>query len=133
MGQCGCGDLHIIAAFPVPGTDGILAVDEYHGCQGCDTPAGFRLFFFDREGWEEYSWCFSGTLGEPLEPDAFGGRDGFGERFPFVGRHELMKAARQGEELRDVDPAEYASVADLVDQWGLTLLQEALRQREERR
>jgi len=133
MGQCGCGDINLIAARPVPGTDGVLAVDEYRGCRECETPIGLMLFFFNPEGQERWVEGWSGMrLGAPLEPSENGEDGGYGWVFPFIGQSELVKAAREHEGLKDVHPSNYETLAELLSDWGLTLLQEAMARRPKR-
>jgi len=131
MGQCGCGDLVIDSARPIAGTDIVLAVDEYQGCNYCHTGLMPTLHFFDPKGWKE--WGEGAELGEPITPDEFGGDRGYGWRIPLIGKAELVKAARvlvaeEGEPFGQGEDG-YATLADWLEDYGLRLLQEAMRQR----
>lgn len=139
MGQCGCGDMHLIAAHRVAGTENVLAVDEYWGCRECGTPIAITLRYFDAPGWLDWGRWYhppgrdAHATPEPeMAADEYGGEEGFGWAFPLIGKAELVQAAREGEELKRVRLEDYATLADLLSDWGLELLQEALRQRSER-
>lgn len=135
MCECNCGELNLVAAHPIEGTDAVLGLHLYPGCSGCGTPIGVTAHLFDPEGWRDWGTeGFSGIkLGEPIKPDAYGGCDGYGLRLPLIGKAELVKAARTDEELKEIDLSDYDSLGDLLEQWGLVLLQEALRHREKGR
>lgn len=151
MGQCPCGELFLIRAFRLPGSDLVLAVDEHHGCRHCGNPPGFTLHAFTPQDWETWGKVGSGSGSKqaegtgtvpvptascccrlPLEIERLDGADneGFGWWLPFVGPQDLARGAAADEHLRDVALDEYATLADLLEGHGLRILQAALRHRE---
>jgi hypothetical protein len=65
MGQCGCGDMNVIKAYRI--RDAVILVDEYHGCDDCDTPLGISLYIFTPE--EAEKWLWEGQKIEPFNVD----------------------------------------------------------------
>lgn len=132
MGQCGCGDMNLTAAYPVAGTDAVLGIDEYWGCRECGTPLGIVVLLFDPKGREEWVEVSGLKLGPAFEAGEYGGGPAgelFGLTLPFVGQDDLVAAVREGEELKNVRLEDYETLADLLSDWGLELLQEAFAHR----
>lgn len=115
MGQCGCGDMNVIAAYKIG--DKVLIVDEYHGCSDCGTPTGIFLHLFTPE---EAAFWLDGRQPEDFNPDE--------ERvLPFIGRDELVEAAKEIEQPDDI--TEYGEMADWIHDKAIELLQTAMRKR----
>ncbi len=129
MGQCGCGDLHVTQAIPIG--DDVLAVDEYYGCEECHPALAVRLYLFTRESWDgDWGRWFRGdVMQEPLVANDVGGDGGHGRWVELIGGDDLVRAVEEDEELRDVQLDDYADLADLLRDHGLTLLKAAMRAR----
>jgi hypothetical protein len=125
MGQCGCGDLNAVAAYDLS-DDKVIVVDEYHGCHDCGTPLGFTLHLFSKE--EAEKWLLSDQKPTPLRIDE-PREEGLSQRsFPFVGRNELVEAAKEIEEENPI--SEYNNLSDWMYDNGLRLLRAAMEKRE---
>lgn len=126
MGQCGCGDMNLVEAIAIEGTEATLGIDQYHGCQYCNNPLGYTLMVFDPAGVERWVRGYGGKpTSESITPDEDGGNHGHGIWLPFIGREDLMDAAREDDELGLIDLAEYGTLCDLLDEYGLRLLRAA--------
>jgi len=127
--------MNLVAAYPLAGTENVLGVDFYLGCRDCGAPPTVRLHFFDAAGWEQWKEFLWGPFGEPLHFGPYGGGSSaespHGLNIPLAGQGELAKAAREDEDLQEVEPGEYTTLADLFsgDLAG-TLIREALLRRE---
>lgn len=124
MGQCGCGDMNLRYVHQIEETPVTLGIDTYFGCHDCDTPMGVVVLVFDPSGVKEWVSHYAWTPTQSIRADEYGGNDGFGITVPFIGREDL-KAACKDEDLLDVDLSEYDSLADLLDERGLSLLRAA--------
>lgn len=125
MCECGCGELVASKALRVQDT--ILVIEEYPGCRYCHTGMAVVLHFFDSE---DHAREFIDDMPiEPITADEYGANNGRGEMIPMVGKEELKKAAAVIHSRIDVRLSDYDSLADVIDDIGLDLLQEALRQR----
>lgn len=128
MGECGCGDFQPSAAFKVG--EKYLAIEEYHGCDYCN--AGLAVSVYLMTPQEAGEWGVDEMDVKELKPDICEP-----VHVPLIGAEELVKAAKVLEEEyddgeADEDPwfKQYRSLAELMEDVGLELLQEAMRQRE---
>lgn len=124
MGQCGCGEQTSDRGFKQRGS--ILAVQVYDGCEYCDTGIMVMLYWFTHK-----SVFLSGVpIEKAPEPSEFGGNEGHGICFPLLGKDDLRAAAK--ELIRESGPISprgdgYRNLDDWLADYGLRLLQEALR------
>jgi hypothetical protein len=107
-----------IAAYKVGGN--VIIVDEYHGCDDCGTPLGLSLHIFSPKEAKEWLDEPVSEVFEPKPPTAWDERC-----FGFVGKDELVAAAAEFEE----DYAQYDSLSDFLSDFGLRLLQSAMKKR----
>lgn len=122
MGQCGCGDFSPDYVYKLG--DHVIVLSEYHGCQDCDTPLECVMFIMTVE--EAKSWCIEEDEMKSIELNEFGWAE---EIVPFVGRDELIKAAEEIEEEGELFLNNYATLADILCDYGLDLLQRAMNHR----
>ena len=115
-----------IAAYRVA-PNRILVVDEYHGCNYCDTPTGFTIHLFTDE--EAASYHMEDIT--DFAPDKYGHdqRD-----FALIGEDEMIKAAKQfekdnGRHRVKFKGDEYENLADFMHDFGLELIQLAFQAR----
>jgi hypothetical protein len=125
MCECGCGDMNAIVSFEIG--NNILIVDEYLGCDDCDTPLGIVLHLMDKkeaENWVEKSSIKSFRHDESRE-------EGNGARyFSFIGKNELVAAAEEMDKEFESHPfSDYSCLADFMQDYGLELLQKAMNKR----
>ena len=118
MCECGCGNMNPIAAYKVGGN--VLIVDEYHGCSDCCTPIGLSLHIFSPKEAKEWLDEPVREIFKPMPPTSWDER-----YFSFVGKDELVAAAAEFEE----DYQQYDSLSDFLSDFGLRLLQSAMKKR----
>ncbi len=115
MGECGCGEMNIVDSFLVG--DKVIAVDLYHGCRYCsENPLGIVLHIFTKKQAKE--WDINPK--EQFKPGEFGSSE---RPFPFIGKQDLMKACKIYEEEFNT----YSSLSDFMEDFGLIILQLALK------
>ena len=119
MGSCGCGDINPISAFRVGGN--IMIIDEYNGCKDCGTPIGLTIHLFSPKEAMQYLDKPVSEVFKTLPPTSWDERS-----FGFVGRDELVAAAAEFEN----DYRQYDSLSDFLSDFGLNLLQAAMKKRE---
>lgn len=122
MGQCGCGDFTYNKAHKVGGK--ILAQQIYYGCQYCDTPAGVVLHLMSPK--EAKNWGVTPEGHFPMDTDS---KDYGMLCIPVIHPTQLVEAARHPEfesMCGEIDLSEYDSLAELLQDIGLPLLQVAM-------
>jgi len=121
MCQCGCGDFSPDHVYKFK--DNILVIQEYLGCRDCDTPIGCVVTIFTFE--EANNWGIDADKLEEIKLE-FGSAKRY---FPFVGRKELMGAAKELEEKEGLTDNDYESLADYLNDNGTKLLRVAMSKR----
>ncbi|MDQ3804292.1 MAG: hypothetical protein M3416_10725 [Acidobacteriota bacterium] len=122
MGACGCGELSVYEGYTVGPY--VLAVEVYRGCSYCDTGLMVALHLFTPEEAETYDV----EIKSEFKPDKYGHAE---IAFPMVGQADLVKAA-EGLEAKEEGGSlvpRYDSLADILRDYGLKLLQAGLRYR----
>ena len=122
MGQCGCGETNVERAFKLP-TGVVVAYDIYHGCDECFAGPGVTVFVYTDDTSE---WLESAKI-EKYEPDEYGGNRGTGIPISFFEVRDLIEAAKNigGVELNEDDG--YESVDGWLEDYGLQMMQDAMR------
>lgn len=115
MGQCGCGDLNLDKVWRIG--DFYLVADRYMSCRDCQTPIGVMLSIFTKKEAKDWGLKSEGKF----EPE-----NGYAEKpLPFFDVAALVKAAEKCEVNKSL--GEYDSLADILHDYGLELIQEAFR------
>ena len=93
MGECGCGHNIEDRAVKLPSGD-VLAYGVYPGCRDCSTGIGFGIRLYDTvehcRKWMD------------IEPDEYGGNDGFGIGIEILDVDDIVEAVREAEEPGDL-------------------------------
>jgi hypothetical protein len=117
MCECGCGAINPIAAYQIGNS--ILIIDEYYGCKDCNNPIGFTLHIFSKK--EAKEWIdFKPEIFKPKPPISWDYKN-----FSFIGKNELMSASEEYEK----EFKEYDTLKDFMCDFGLEILQTALKKR----
>lgn len=129
MGQCGCGDVYIENAYELPGGQ-VVAYDIYQGCRDCFSGPGLNIYVYPNRKSE---WLETAKI-ESFQPDQFGGARGAGIS---VGLFEVADLISEAKELTEIGsigegPEDYANLGDWLDDFGLELIQGAMRRFHER-
>ena len=121
MGQCGCGDLSIDKAFQLP-KGIVVAYDIYRGCGECHAGPGVSIYIYPNKKSE---WL-EGVKIESFTPSEDGGDSGNGIPISFFEVSDLANAAKAiGETKLSRDG--YRSVEDWLSDYGLQMMQDAMR------
>lgn len=120
MGVCGCGELSPEKVYRVG--DQFLVVELYRGCSDCGTGLMVSLHLMTPEAAKQYDI----EPNDAFPPDKYGWSQ---VNIPIVGREDLVEAAEVIEENGSLT-VEYDSLADLLRDEGLDLLQRGVRIRE---
>ncbi len=124
MCQCGCGDTAIERAFKVD-RGPTIGYQVYRGCKDCHAGIGVDLYFYNSEGARD--WCRGSVTEKAPKGDEYGGNNGAGIALPLFDVADLV------EESKSLEPiSEYDSLADWLEDFGLDLIQGALRRSHER-
>jgi hypothetical protein len=128
MGQCGCGDTSIDKGYVFPnGT--VVAYDIYRGCRDCNPGPGISIYAYPsrRAG---RMWL-SGVEIEKYKPDEYGGNGGYGISFGLFEVEDLIAEAKElvAVESGEIDPDGdgYATIQDWLHDYGLLMVQGAMR------
>lgn len=131
MGQCGCGDSVEDKLLLLP-NGWVVAHGTYRGCQECHPGPGYGIKIYDTL---EHAQEWLDVEPERVSPCQFGGNDGGGWGGEICEVEDIVSAVKSIE--RDGcevgEDAAYASVADFMEDFGLTIMQEAMRRCEGRR
>lgn len=118
MGECGCAGFTPDKTFKI--NDNLfLSAGYYTGCNYCDTPLGVDLWLFDKT--VENDIVQDTDKIEALELNW----GSFNIPMPMVGREELKNAVAKIKE-DGFDYKDYDSLEDVIEDYGLRLLQYAL-------
>lgn len=121
MGQCGCADFSCDAAFRIKGSKSVIAVQRYPGCQGCGTPAGVVLCFFNERGVRDW---LDGVKIETVVPDEFGSNRGIGIGIALLGAEDLVAAAKELGDGQEIE--HYSQASDFMEDAAHELIGEAV-------
>lgn len=131
MGQCGCGDSGVERAYRLrPGV--ILGYRLYRGCRDC-----FAGPAVDITIWNSGRNMFLDGLKieEGPKPDEYGGDGGMGLAFPLFEVEDIIAQLTEMQITRDIDKSGrtgYPTVEEWMEDYGLEMLQGALRRFQER-
>lgn len=129
MGQCGCGEVPIENAVKLPKGE-VVAYHVYRGCADCFSGPGISIYVYPNTKSE----FLEHAKIDDFTPDEFGGNHGYGISFGLfevkdlcAESVELQKEARIGRGRDD-----YRSLDDWLSDYGLRLIQGAMRRSAER-
>lgn len=124
MGQCGCGETNPERGFKLP-SGAVVAYDIYRGCDGCFRGPAVSVYVYNNGKSE---WLRHAKV-EPYKPDEYGGNHGHGICFGLFEvsdlRAEAVELTKEGSIGRRQD--QYASLDDWLEDYGLRLIQGAMR------
>lgn len=129
MGHCGCGDTCLDKAYKLP--DGkILAYQIYQGCSKCFAGPGVAFYAYPdgKSPWLRL------VKPEAFEPSEEGGNSGYGISIGLFEVEDLLAEAKHLEQQGRVgaDEDDYATVQDWLGDFGLELIQGAMRRFQKR-
>jgi hypothetical protein len=120
--QCGCGDTEIDKAYALP--DGtVVAYDIYQGCKDCFSGPGVAVYLYPNRKSE---WLRDVKIGK-FKPDEYGGNGGMGIS---VGLFDVEDLKAEADELEGIE--NYADLSEWLDEFGLDLIQGAMRRFQKR-
>lgn len=124
MGQCGCGETSVENAYKLPkGT--VIGYDIYRGCAGCFAGPAISIYVYPNAKSE---WLSHAKI-EDFTPDEYGGNHGHGINVAFFEVEDLKEESVELAQEADIGPGDdqYATIADWLDDYGLRLVQGAMR------
>lgn len=126
MGQCGCGDVPVENAFKLPSGE-VIGYFVYRGCDECFAGPAIDIFVYPNAKSE---WVRDAKI-ESYKPDEYGGNGGHGIPIALFEVRDLIEAAKKigGTELSKDG---YESVEDWLSDYGLQMMQDAMRLFEKR-
>jgi hypothetical protein len=130
MCQCGCSNPYIEHAYELPNRQ-VVAYDVYHGCDQCFSGPGLNIYVYPNKKSE---WLRSAKI-EQFKPDEYGGDGGSGIAINFFEVTDLKAEANEMEQQGcTIGPADnqYATLQDWLDDFGLDLIQGAMRRFQKR-
>jgi hypothetical protein len=119
MGECGCGETRPYKIVEIGGN--VMVVEIYRGCEYCDTGLIVSLHLHTPESATDFDFVPE----EKFEPGEYGTR----LDFPLLSGEDLAEAARQMKADEYFGGNGYDSMTDWLDDYGLELLQRAVRLR----
>lgn len=126
MSQCGCGDTDIREVHRLAGTEASIGIQKYYGCRECFEGPGVMLYLLNPKGLSD--WVMPGIEAREISPDEFGGNEGRGIRVPIFEIKDLVKATQTLIDTGDIaDMEDYAGIEDWLSDYGLAVVQEAMR------
>jgi hypothetical protein len=124
MGQCGCGEYQPERQYSVRGC--VFGIVLYPGCDYCAETLAIDPYFFTKD-----SEFIVDRPTENVKPDEYGGPLGLG--FEIFSVADLREAAKECDPVIDPNKQDaYSNMEDWLDDYGLQLLQGALRKCRER-
>lgn len=132
MCQCGCGDTNLEKGYELLGGT-VVAYDIYRGCRDCNPGPGISIYAYPNR--KVGRMWLSGVKIEQYTPDEFGGNHGYGISFGLFEVEDLIAEAKEivatesGEVglLKDEDEDDYLSLEDWLSDYGLMMVQGAMR------
>jgi hypothetical protein len=123
MGECGCNETR---PYEILDADGkILVVEIYPGCSYCDTGIMVSLHLTPPDDAQAFDWQPTGKL--ELDKGQYAQWN-----YPIMGPDDLVEAAKKLKADEQFGLKGYDSLTDWLEDYGLDLLQTALRLRIEK-
>jgi len=128
MCECGCGATDIQAAYQIAGTQIVIGLQVYPGCEDCDYGPGVAILVFDSP---KNEWL-AGVKIQRIKADEYGGNQGHGIGVPIFDPENLRAEAAA---LEEADPiaAGYESLGEWLDEYGVGLITGAVARRRKQR